>query len=138
MQTQIYDKSYTADQSVVTAATQFAAVVVGAEDGGCAMPAGQNAPKFLGFAQTVPTILNAPVSVRKLGISRAIGFGVIHFGDHLAINSAAGDVYSIETAVEAGDQVTAANFYSVGTAETSTVNNGDTVEVFVNPQAVTL
>ena len=135
MQAQIYDKSYTADAGLVALAAQFAAVVAGAEDGGVAAPGGQNAAGFMGFAQTVPTAAGGAVAVRKLGISRAIGYGTINFGDAVAIYSGNGDVYSVQAAIEAAPG-TAAAINVIGTAGNITTVNGDPVEIFVNPYVV--
>ena len=137
MQTQIFDKSYTADAALVTLATQFAAVIVGAEDGGVTVPSAQNCAGFMGFAQTIPTATGGSVAVRKLGISRAIGYGTIAYGDAVAINSASGDVYSVQAAIQAAPG-TAKVYNVIGTAETSTTVNGAIVEIFINPDVVSV
>jgi hypothetical protein len=149
MANMVYDLltvSYQADASIVTAANQYVVVVAttasakGAPtelDGGAAMPNAQGAAGILGIAQTVPTVALAPVSVRKLGISWAIGHGTINYGDHVAIYSNAGDVYSVEAAIQAAPG-TAATFNIVGTAESTVTVNGDLIKIYINPSVVAI
>jgi hypothetical protein len=117
---------------------QFLAVVQGASDGSCKLPTAQNAAHFLGFSQAAQTHQNGSVPVMRLGISPAVGNGVIARGDHLAIYSANGDVYSVEAAVAAGLAGAATVVNTVGTAENSTANDGDIVYVWINPELIPL
>lgn len=145
MTTQIYDKSYTADAGLAastgpapSASNQYLAVVQGAEDGGVALPGAQNAPKVMGITQTAQSGTGGSISVRKLGVSYAWSKGAISAGDHVAIYSASGDVYSVEAAIEAGLHNPAEVIYTVGVAETSVTGDGMLVEIFVNPVPITL
>lgn len=117
---------------------QFAAVVQGANDSSCKLPTAQNAAQFLGFTQAAQSHQNGSVPVMRLGISPAIGKGAITRGDHVAINSATGDVYSVEAAVASGLNNPAKVFNVVGTAENSTANDGDIVYVYIKPELIAL
>jgi hypothetical protein len=128
--------TYTIDNSA--GAGQFVAVVQGASDGSCKLPTAQNAAQFLGFTQATQTRQYHSVPVMRLGISAAIGKGTITRGDHLAIYSANGDVYSVEAAVAAGLANPAEVINTVGTAENSTSNDGDAVYVFIKPELIAL
>jgi hypothetical protein len=126
--------TYSADAAL----EQFVAVVQGAADGSCKLPAAQNAAQFLGFTQAAQSHVNGSVPVMRLGISAAIGHGTIARGDHVAIYSANGDVYSVEAAVAAGLAAAAAVIYAIGTAENSVANNGDIVYVWIQPELIPL
>jgi hypothetical protein len=132
----VFDRTFTIDNA--SGVPQFVAVVAGAEDGGCALPAGANAAKFLGFTQTAQATQNKAVSVRRLGVSAAVANGPINFGDRLVVASAAGDVKSVESTIAAGLETPATEWNVVGRAENTTVNTGDTVYVFVLPETVPL
>ncbi len=127
-------ESFTVDAAV----TQFAAVVQGASDGSCKMPAGQNDKKFLGFTQAAQATVSAPTSVITEGVSQAISNGAIARGDTVAIYSANGDVYSVEAAVEAGLAAQAAVIYTIGTARNSVTGSGQIVYVKIRPQIIPL
>jgi len=112
------------------------------EDGFVGMPSGANAPKFAGFTQapSAGTAFNPPystsfnkVSVRKIGASMAISNGAISYGDRLIIASAAGDVISVESELEAG---TNPLLFVIGTAESSASGSGQPISVWIDPQVV--
>jgi len=131
---EVFTPSYTVDSAV----TQFQAVVQGAADGSVAPPGAQNAAQCLGISQAAQATAGAAVSVRRLGISAFVGHGAITRGDHLAIYSANGDLYSVETAVAAGLANPASVINVVGTAECSVANSGDIGYVFIHPQLIAL
>jgi len=115
---------------------QYVACVAGA-DGFAALPAGQNAPGFLGVsvvqgsgpAGTSPS----RVSLRKLGIVLVVSNGAVNFGDHLIIASAAGDVMSVEAQIQAG---TNGLLNVIGTAESSAAGPGQLIGMCISPQVV--
>jgi hypothetical protein len=117
---------------------QFLAVVQGAADGSVKLPTAQNAAQFLGFTQASQAYQNGSVPVMRLGISPAVAGGAISRGDHVAINSAAGDVYSVEAAVASGLNNPAKVFNVVGTAENTVANVGDIVYVYIKPELIAL
>jgi hypothetical protein len=131
---EVFTPSYTADSAV----TQFQAVVQGAADGSVANPGAVNAAQFVGITQAAQATAGASVMVRRLGISAFVGHGTIARGDHLAIYSAAGDLYSVETAVAAGLANPAGVVNVVGTAECSVTTSGDIGYMFIHPQLVAL
>jgi hypothetical protein len=122
----------------VAGVSQFAALVQGASDGSVKLPTAQNAAQFIGFAQANQTHQNGSVPVMRLGISAAIAGGAISRGDHVAINSTAGDVYSVEAAVASGLNNPAKVFNVVGTAENTVANAGDIVYVYIKPELIAL
>jgi len=128
--------TYSIDNS--TGVTQFAAVVQGASDSSCKLPTAQNAAQFLGFTQASQANQNGSVPVMRLGISAAVAGGAINRGDHVAINSTAGDVYSVETVVASGVNNPAKAFNVVGTAENTVANVGDIVYVYIKPELIAL
>jgi hypothetical protein len=135
-QVTLLDLTYTIDDAAGVG--QFVAVVQGAADGSCKKPAAANAAAFLGFTKTAQAKQNKGVSVARMGIARALAKGAITRGDRLNIATNAGDVQSVEAAV-AGITAGAAAIYNVvGTAENSTVNDGDIVYVKINPFSVVL
>jgi D-arabinose 5-phosphate isomerase GutQ len=103
-----------------------------------ANPGAQNAGQCLGITQASQGTAGAAVPVRRLGISAFVGHGTITRGDHLAIYSSAGDLYSVETAVAAGLASPAAVINVVGTAECSLATSGDIGYVFIAPQVIAL
>jgi hypothetical protein len=117
---------------------QFLAVVQGAADGSCKLPTAQNAAQFLGFTQASQGNQNGSVPVMRLGISPAVAGGAISRGDHVAINGAIGDVYSVEAAVASGLNNPAKVFNVVGTAENTVANAGDIVYVYIKPELIAL
>ncbi|MDE2097854.1 MAG: hypothetical protein KGL39_11445 [Patescibacteria group bacterium] len=144
MQTQIYDKSYTADSGLASATgpsgsttNQYLCVVQGAEDGGVAMPGAANAAHFMGITQTSQTNASSPISVRKLGVSLAWSNGAISAGNHVGIASANGDVTDIESAIDAAPG-TAKAWQAIGIAETSATGSGQLIEVFICPSVVSV
>ena len=65
----------------------------------------------------------------RTGIVNVLAGGTITRGDRVAINSVAGDVYSVEAAIDAAPG-TAKNFNIVGRAEVSAVS-GDLFPIFI-------
>ena len=136
-QVTLLDITYTIDDAAGVG--QFVAVVQGASDGAAKKPAAINAAGFLGLTKTAQTRQYKGVSVARLGIARALAKGAITRGDRLNIYSSAGDVQSVETTIAAGPlDATPTEFNVIGTAENSTVNDGDIVYVFLHPQTVAL
>lgn len=124
--------------AVDAAVTQFAAVVQGASDGSCKMPAGQNDKKFLGFSQAAQDTVGAPTSVMTEGVSPAISYGAIAAGDKVRIHSANGDVESCEAEIEAGLKNPAAVDYVIGEARNAVTDSGQVVYVKIRPQVIPL
>jgi len=142
MQTQIYDKTYTADATLAgstgpaaSSSNQYLAVVQGAEDGGVTLPGAANAAHFLGITQTSQTATGGAISVRKHGVSLAWSGGAIAAGNHVGIYSANGDVVDVEASIDAAPG-TAKVWQVIGIAETSTTAAGQLVEVFICPFVV--
>lgn len=129
------DLTYTIDDAAGVG--QFVAVVQGVNDGSCKKPAAENAAGFLGFTKTAQAKQNKGVSVARTGIARGLAKGAITRGDRLRIATNAGDVESCEAAIAAVTVGGAAALFNViGTAENSTVNDGDIVYVFIERQTV--
>ncbi len=95
-------------------------VVFGANDGGCKKPTAANAAGFLGVTREDQPTQNKSVAVDKKGIVPVYYGGNVTRGDRLVINSAAGDVKSVEALITAAPG-TAAIFNIVGKAEMSGV-----------------
>lgn len=108
---------------------KFACVVQGAADGNCKLPTAQGVGGFVGVTTEAQPNQYKGVAVAKTGIFDVIAGGTITRGDRLAINSSAGDVYSVEAAIDAAPG-TAAVFHIVGIAETSAVS-GDQFPMFI-------
>jgi hypothetical protein len=113
----VLDVTYLAEEDLT--ASQYRAVVHGANDNGMALPAGGNAGRGLGILQTDPDD-GEQGAVRKEGISLAIASGNIARGDPLEIANAAG-------ALKSGVAGTGTYY---GTAEED-AENGDTFRAFL-------
>lgn len=120
-------KAYTIDNA--GGVGKYVCVVQGAEDGGCKLPTAQGVPGFVGVTAEAQPNQNKGVAVVKSGIFDVVAGGAIARGDRLAINSVAGDVYSVEAAINAAPG-TAAVFHVVGVAEISAVA-GDQFPMFI-------
>lgn len=110
----------------------FVAVVAGAAQGNCNLPAGQNAAGFVGF--TTDSLIAAQqyqaVPVAR-GRCRAIASGAITHGHWVRISNASGQVEDCQALVDSAPGV-ASNCYVIGKAENDTVNAGD--QLFVTTQ----
>jgi hypothetical protein len=133
--TYVLDKAYTIDDAAGVG--QYLCVVRGAADGGCKKPGGANAAGFCGITQEAQSKQNKGVAVRKLGISRAIASGAITQGDRVNIAGVSGKVQSCEATVTHAPG-TAAVTEVIGVAETTSVNDGDTIYVFITPFPVNI
>jgi hypothetical protein len=127
-------KAYPIDNA--SGVNQYVCVVQGASDGSCKLPTAQNAPGFLGVTIEQQTNQNKAVAVCKSGLVRVTAGGTITRGDRLAINSTAGDVYSVEAAITAAPG-TAKVFNVVGMAEVSAVS-GDIFSMWIMPFLVSV
>ncbi len=114
--------------------SKYACVVQGAADGNCKLPTAQNVAGFVGVTIEEQALQFKGVAVQKNGIFNVVAGGTIARGDRLAINSVAGDVYSVEAAIEAAPG-TAARFNVVGKAEVSAVS-GDQFPMFIQDYVV--
>ena len=129
-------KSYPIENA--SGVNKYCCVVQGAADGNCKLPTAQNAKGFLGV-----TVESQPNQYRGVPVCRAGSIysmtagGTIARGDRVAINSAAGDVYSVEALIEAAPSGTAAQYHVVGRAEVSAVA-GDIFPVFIEDYTVNL
>ncbi len=99
---------------------QYVCVVQDAADGQVKLPTAQNAAGFQGVTLEAQPNQYKGVAVQKEGIVRVNAGGTIARGDRLAINSVAGDVYSVEALIQAAPG-TAARINVVGRAESSAV-----------------
>ena len=117
-QTLGFVKAYRIENS--TGVVKFACVVQGAADGNCKLPTAQNVAGFVGVTTEAQPNQYKGVAVQKNGIFDVVAGGTITRGDRLAINSSAGDVYSVEALIEAAPG-TAARINVVGKAEMSAV-----------------
>jgi len=124
--------------AVDAAVTQFAAVVQGAADGSCVLPGGQNVEGFLGFTQAAQSTAEDSVPVMTDGVSAAYAGGAITRGHKVAINSAAGDVYDVDAAIEAGLHTPAEVIHAVGEARNSVTGAGQIVYVKIRPLVIPL
>ncbi len=115
---------------------QYVAVVQGATDGGCKKPTAADVAGFVGVTTEAQANQNKGVSVCKLGIVRVVAGGTITRGDRLAINSAAGDVKSVEAIITAAPG-TASVRNVIGTAEASAVS-GDIFPMHIAPYSVNI
>jgi len=108
----------------------FTAVVAGANAGGCALPAAQNAAGFMGFTADSLTAAQQYQAVPVVRGSRcqAIAAGAITHGHWVRISNASGQVEDCQALVDSAPGV-ASNCYVIGKAETDAVNAGDTVYV---------
>lgn len=112
-------KAYRIENS--TGVAKFCCVVQGAADGNCKLPTAQNVAGFVGVTTEAQANQWKGVAVAKSGIFDVIAGGTITRGDRLGINSAAGDVRSIEALIIAAPNGTAAIYHVVGKAEVSAV-----------------
>jgi|GEM_PF-870527 len=133
-QTLGFVKAYRIENS--TGVAKFACVVQGAADGNCKLPTAQNVAGFVGVTVEAQANQYKGVAVQKNGIFDVIAGGTITRGDRLAIYSAAGDVYSVEAAIEAAPG-TAARYNVVGKAEMSAVA-GDQFPMFLQDYVVNI
>jgi hypothetical protein len=124
--------------AVDSAVTQFAAVVQGAADGSCVLPSAQNVEGFLGFTQAAQATAQDSVAVMTDGVSPAIAGGAITRGHKVAINSAAGDVYDVDAAIEAGLKNPATVYHVIGEARNSVTAVGQIVYVKIRPLVIPL
>jgi hypothetical protein len=124
--------------AVDVAVTQFAAVVQGAADGSCALPSEQNVEGFVGFTQAAQSTVDDSVAVMTEGVSAAYSGGDITRGHKVAINSAAGDVYDVDAAIEAGLATPAAVIHVIGEARNSVTGSGKLVYIKIRPFVVAL
>ena len=120
-------KAYPIENS--TGVAKNVCVVQGAADGNCKLPTAQNAGGFLGVTVEAQANQYKGVAVCRTGIVNVLAGGTITRGDRVAINSVAGDVYSVEAAIDAAPG-TAKNFNIVGRAEVSAVS-GDLFPIFI-------
>jgi hypothetical protein len=115
---------------------KYCCVVQGAADGNCKLPTAQNAPGFLGVTVEAQPNQYKGVPVCRTGIYGMTAGGAITRGDRVAINSAAGDVYSVEALIEAAPGAPA-RIHVVGRAEISAVA-GDIFPVFIEDYTVNI
>lgn len=127
----VLDKAYKIEDAAGVG--QFIAVVCGAatDGGGCKKPAAANEAKFLGFTQEAQANQNKGVSVRVMGISRAVSAGVIAHGDWVRIAGSAGTVESAQADVIAAPTTAKVN-HCIGIAE-ATAASGDIFPVRIQP-----
>ena len=90
------DVTYTAEEDLTN--SQYRAVVHGATDSYCALPAGEGAAGVLGILQNRPTE-GRPAHVRKHGFTFAYAGGRIARGSPLEVANAAGDLRTAQAAV---------------------------------------
>jgi hypothetical protein len=109
----VLDKTYEA----TTAVTKYAAVVPyandGSADGQCKLPGGASVP-ILGITQEAQANAGQNVTVRKLGISRAVASGAVNAGNLVEVAGTDGSLRATTPAASA-----AAVHYIVGMAESS-------------------
>jgi hypothetical protein len=131
----VLDRTFTIDDAA--GVTQYAAVVVGAAEGGCKKPAGSNAKQFLGFTQESQANQNKGVAVRVMGVSYAVAAGAIANGDWVETSGTDGKVASCEAAVNATPG-TAAQVNVIGRAlsAATTGGGGDVILVLIWPHTV--
>lgn len=110
----------------------FLAVVAGAVQGNCNLPAAENAAGFVGF--TTDSLLSTQqyqaVPVAR-GRCRATAAGAITHGHWVRIANNLGQVEDCQALVDSAPGV-ASNCYVIGKAENDTVNVGD--QLFVTTQ----
>jgi hypothetical protein len=116
--------------------SRFVAVVQGAADGSCKKPAAANAAGFLGVTIEDESTQHAQVTVCTSGSVRVTAGGIITRGDRLAINSASGDVKSVEAQITAAPGA-AAVVNVIGQALASAVA-GDVFDMFIRPCLVSI
>lgn len=114
----------------------YVAVVQGASDGSVKLPTGANAAGFQGITLSAQVVQNAPVSIGKAGTIRVTAGGNITRGDRLAINSAAGDVKSVEAQITAAPGAPAV-VNVIGQAQASAVA-GDVFDMWISPFVVSI
>ncbi len=109
-------------------------VVQGAANGTCKLPTAQNAAGFLGVTIESQPNQNRGVGVCRLGVFNMLAGGTIARGDRVGINSAAGDVRSVEALIIASPMGNAV-IHVVGRAEVAAVS-GDLFPVMIQDYTV--
>ncbi len=114
---------------------QYRAVVQGANSGEVTLPAGANAPKFVGVTQAAQPGQNRGVSVQETERTFAVAMGAINAGDAVNIGDNTGKFASCQVSYSAEpglDELV----YCVGFARTAAALDGDIFQLQIQPHLV--
>ncbi|KKM05478.1 hypothetical protein LCGC14_1753710 [marine sediment metagenome] len=126
----VLDKTYKIEDAAGVG--QYLAVVTGAADGGCKKPAAANEAKFVGFTQEAQANQNKGVTVRVMGISRAVAKSAIANGDWVRIAENTGKIESAQADVIAAVGTEKVN-HCIGMAEAAAAADEDIIPVRIQP-----